>query len=150
MQISVRILLVIFSALACKKYDYRLSHGRKMWQGALYGLHYVDHFSLLTQRVPNIKGAINSYTTFGYNDLASLSFDVKTDGVWGSPKDGYGIFLMKSSWDHGSIDAMRDSKQSFELNLPKFVGFAVFVTGADKNQLYFGFITGKDARNVNL
>ena len=93
-------------------HDYELSRGRNMWTGIHRGVHYFDHFKLLTHRMSDIRGAMTSSYPFIVNDEWALSFALKKTGPAKSLKDGFMLLLSSSGISPTELDDVK-SYRSF-------------------------------------
>lgn len=111
---------IVFSLLfmlSCKlealHHEYELSRGRKMWMGFQRVVHYFDHFSLLTQRLKNIKGLITTNYPLLYQQEWSLTFDLKKFGQSKSEDDGFMLLLSPQDINAFEGDESSNQRKSF-------------------------------------
>lgn len=110
MRISLTILTIaclLFQTLKTLHYDYELSRGRKMWTGFQRAVHYFDHFTLLSQKLTNVKGLVTTNYSLHYQNEWSLTFELKKLGLTNSDKDGFMLLMSPQA-----IDAYEDDKDN--------------------------------------
>lgn len=126
-----------------RKYDYTLSKAVNAWTGWERGLHYVDQFALLTERMDNIAGQQQSLLSFGADNSWSLSFDLSVTGSFDGVENGFLMILSRSEVSRDPYNPEAQSREAIQSFIPSDDGLAIFFDGKNKRELKFKLSTKK-------
>ena len=62
------------------QHEYELSRGRRLWAGMYNAVHYLDHFSILSEKMPGTHGIYSTYFDLAGGENWSLTFTLETIG----------------------------------------------------------------------
>lgn len=103
---SLCFLFFLLNTIVGFNYEYELSRGRLTWQGSGHAVHYMDHFTLLTDEIAGIKGLMTSHFSFNTNRQFSLTFRLNQIGKMVNDKEG---FMMVFSPDNVNLMLKNDN-----------------------------------------
>lgn len=91
--ITLLCLLFLTTETAAYQYEYELSRGRMTWQGSNHAIHYLDHFTFLTDEIAGIKGLMTSNFSLNTNRQFSLTFRLRQSNRMVNDKEGFMMVL---------------------------------------------------------
>lgn len=143
-------LLLILGIGLGLRYEYDISRGKNLWSGHLHGLHYLDHFALLSNRLTNVTGAVSTFSALRCSSEASISFDLESVGSWEREGDGFSFYLGRKPLETTSVRPVSRKRLTFEESMPRVSGVTFYIRGRDKKRLYFKNLSGKDVKRKGV
>lgn len=61
-------------------YEYNLTRGRQQWAGLYNAVHYVDHFTFLSNKTPGKHGIFATYFPLGASDEWRFQYELNLKG----------------------------------------------------------------------
>ena len=86
-------LILIYFCLVLSFYsiqhEYELARGRRLWAGMYNAVHYLDHLTILSEKMPGTHGIFSTYFDLAGSDNWSLTFTLEITGQIQRPGDGF-------------------------------------------------------------
>ena len=89
--------LLCATGLTAFQFDYTISRAKSLWRAKQIGLHYIDHFKLLSTKLKDVVGSVTSTFPLESGKSWSLNFDVVITGDLQNSGDGFLFTLGKTA-----------------------------------------------------
>ncbi len=84
-----------------------------MWAGMFNAVHYLDHFSFLTEKLSKVQGIFSTYFSFKTGKDWSLAFKMTVINKMENKNDGFVFYLAKDAPEGNDVNANYQRNLSF-------------------------------------